>query len=504
MTGKHHPPQGRRGAAGVRSHGPGRRRGGRLLATATALLVLAVSGMGWIYLEVSGDIATFGADGLSGNRPAATSQGQNVLVIGSDARTDGNDELGGGKKGDIGRSDTTFLLHVYADQRHAVAVSFPRDTLVGIPSCRLPDGTWTPPQTDVMFNSAFTVGQTATGNPACTQNTVEKLTGLRVDHTVVVDFKGFAALTEVVGGVRVCLPTDVYQKDLDPHRTTPGELVFPKGEQTVSGKQALDYVRLRHGVGDGSDIGRIKRQQAFVASLLKKVRSEGLTPARLLPLANAATASLTVDPGLGSADKLIDFAMSMKDIDLRDTTFVTLPWRYQGARVAIVRPEADALWAALRSDRPLAGTTGSKHPGGDDGRPSAPSSGAPELPSGRGIAVAVLNGTRTTGLAAHASEMLRSAGYTVTRTATAVDQDHPLTVIEYGPGREAEAKAVARRFASAELRPAETAGITITLGRSYADDPDAPVSPTGAPTATVPPEDTRSAADDPCADLSYG
>lgn len=329
------------------------RRGGRFLTRALAFLVLVVAGLGWGFIKLSGDIDTFGADGLSDNRPPASAWGQNVLVIGSDARTGGNSDLGGGDEHDIGRSDTAFLLHVYADGEHAVAVSFPRDTLVDIPPCRLPDGTWTRPRDGALFNSAFAVGQTAKGNPACTQNTVEKLTGLRVDHTVVVDFKGFAALTEVVDGVRVCLPEDVYEQDLDPRRATRGARVFTRGEQTVSGRRALDYVRLRHGIGDGSDIGRIKRQQAFMAALLKKVRSDGLTSTRLLPLANAATRSLTVDPGLGSADRLISFAMSLKEVDLHDTTFVTLPWRYQGERVAIVHPEADALWAALRADRPL-------------------------------------------------------------------------------------------------------------------------------------------------------
>ncbi|GAA2775126.1 hypothetical protein VO63_06925 [Streptomyces showdoensis] len=346
--------------------------------TALALLVLTTAGFGWGWLKLSGGIRTFGAEGLSDDRPAASGPGQNVLVIGSDARTGGNSALGGGDAHDIGRSDTSFLLHVYADHEHAVAVSFPRDTLVDIPPCRLPDGTWTRPRTGAMFNSAFAVGQSAEGNPACTQNTVEKLTGLRVDHTVVVDFKGFAALTEVVHGVPVCLPQDVYEKDLDPNRATRGARVFAKGEQTVSGQKALDYVRLRHGIGDGSDIGRIKRQQAFVAALLRKVRSDGLTPARLLPLADAATRSLTVDPGLGSADRLISFAMSLKDVDLHDTKFVTLPWRYQGARVAIVEPRAEALWAALKADRPLDGraagtpaTAGAPTPAGTSAPPAA-------------------------------------------------------------------------------------------------------------------------------------
>lgn len=308
-------------------------RGSRLrltLGIALSLVVLASAGVGWIYLKLTGNIDTFSAGGLSDNRPSGTSKGQNVLVIGSDARTGGNSELGGGSKDDVGRSDTAFLLHVYADHRHAVAVSIPRDTLLDIPPCRLPDGSWTKPQNNAMFNAAFSVGQTVKGNPACTQNTIEKLTGLRVDHTVVVDFKGFSRLTDVVGGVQVCVPQDIYQKDLNPNRATRGERIFAKGTQTVSGQKALDYVRIRHGMGDGSDIGRIKRQQAFVASLLKKIKEQGLTPAKLLPLADAATQSMTVDPGLGSADKLLGFAMSLKDIDLHNTKFVTIPWRYEG------------------------------------------------------------------------------------------------------------------------------------------------------------------------------
>lgn len=346
----------------------GKRHGGRaarrrkrgplrtVLMAVLALAVLGTGGLGWVYLKLNGDIDTFDGEGLSKNRPGSgTSKGANVLVIGSDARTEGNSALGGGSKDDIGRADTAFLLHVYADHKHAIAVSIPRDTLVTIPPCLLPDGTWTEAQSDTMFNAAFSVGQTESGNPACTQNTVEELTGLRVDHTLVVDFKGFAALTDVVGGVRVCLPQDIYQGDLNPNRATKGDLIFEKGEQDVSGQKALDYVRIRHGIGDGSDIGRIKRQQAFVSSLLKKIKSDGLTPTKLLPLATAATQSMTVDPGLGTADKLIAFGMSLKDIDLHDTKFVTVPWRYQGSRVALAEPDASGLWAALKADRTIDG-----------------------------------------------------------------------------------------------------------------------------------------------------
>ncbi|MER0244782.1 LCP family protein [Streptomyces sp. HSW2009] len=340
-----------------------------VLLVLLSFVLLVAAGAGWLYLRLNANIDTFDADGIAADRPrAGASRAQNVLVIGSDARTDGNSALGGGDSEDVGRSDTAFLLHVYGDRKHAVAVSIPRDTLVDIPPCRLPDGTWTQPQRRTMFNAAYSVGQTAKGNPACTQNTVEKLTGLRVDHTVVIDFKGFAALTDVVGGVDVCLPQDVYEQDLNPHRTTRGERLFARGEQRVAGHRALDYVRLRHGIGDGSDIGRIKRQQAFVGSLFKKVKSDGLTPTRVLPLADAATRSLTVDPGLGSVEKLASFALSLKDVDLHHTTFVTVPWRYEGARVAVVEPDATRLWELLRTDRPVDGA---------DLRPAGPSDGSP-------------------------------------------------------------------------------------------------------------------------------
>ncbi|MDH6574869.1 LCP family protein [Kitasatospora sp. MAP5-34] len=338
-------------------------------ATAAVAVVIAGGTGVWFYRHLNHNISTFDPSGIASSRPPAAvpvpakSGGTgdsvggppvNVLVLGSDSRANGNDSLGGGEVG-VGNSDTAILLHVYGDHRHAVAVSIPRDTLVTIPSCRLPSGHWTTPHTNQMFNSAFTVGEYAAGNPACSQNTVETLTGLRIDHTVVVDFKGFAAMTDAVHGVDVCVPNDV-----DAYGIKLG-----KGRQTVSGQAALDYVRARHGFGDGSDIGRVKRQQAFLSSLFKKVQGQGFDLTTLLPLADAATKSLTVDPGLGSALKLADFAQSLRDIKLNDITFVTAPWRYDGERVRLVQPDAGVLWNLLRQDRTL------------DGLPApAPSTGA--------------------------------------------------------------------------------------------------------------------------------
>ncbi|MET7640949.1 LCP family protein [Streptomyces sp. NPDC005438] len=473
---------------------------------ALSLLVLAVAGGGWLYIRLHGNIDTFDADGLSRHRPESGAGGQNVLVIGSDARTGGNDKLGGGAKDDIGRSDTALLLHVYQDSRHAAAVSFPRDTLVDIPPCKLPKGGWTRTQRQTMFNEAFSVGQSRKGNPACTQNTVEKLTGLRVDHTVVVDFKGFATMTEAVGGVPVCVPKDLYQGDLNPNRGSRGKRVFRRGEQTVAGQRALDYVRIRHGIGDGSDIGRIKRQQAFVGSLLKKVKEDGLNPTTLLPLANAATKSMTVDEGLGTPRKMVDFAMSLRDVSLESIRFVTIPWRYQGNRVAVVQPDADELWKDLRADRPLDAKDtdrAKKERERKDAGKNADKDA--EKVDGQGRAVSVYNGTATPGLAASAATQLRDRHFTVARSGNATTQDHTTTVVSHGPGERSDARELARLFPGATVEQSAQAGLSVTLGTDY--QPGKGEGDTGGDKGgedKSPPRKSRSAADDPCADLSYG
>ncbi|MFG2719621.1 LCP family protein [Streptomyces sp. NPDC048416] len=467
-----------------------------------SVVVLAVAGGGWIYLQLNGNIKTFDDGGLSADRPAASTDGSNVLIIGSDTRSGDNAEYGHGK-GDIGRSDTALLLHVYADQKHAVAVSIPRDSLVDVPPCKLPNGSWTKGQHHVMFNSAFEVGETVQGNPACTQNTVEKLTGLRVDHTMVMDFAGFAKMTDAVGGVQVCVPSNVYQGDLNPKLKRKGSLVFAKGPQKVSGQKALDYVRIRHGIGDGSDIGRIQRQQAFIGSLIKQVKGQGLDPTTLLPLANAATKSMTVDPGLGSPSKLISFAMSMKNIDLHNTKFVTLPWRYEGERVAVVQPDADNLFAALRADKTVDG----KDAGGKSASaaPSAsPSDSAPAPASGKGISVAVYNGTTAKGLAGSVAETLKSSGFTVTSATTAATQDYTHTVIQYGAADEAKAKTLATHFPGALLRSAKQPGLNLIVGTQYKAGGAAAASSAPAAVPSSVADKARSADDNICSNLSYG
>lgn len=501
---------------GVRGRKPERRRGRGIrkrsrkrwiIGIAASVVVLLVAGAGAIYLKLNANIATFDSAGLSKNRPAAAQADANghtavnVLLIGSDTRAGENGKLGGSKSGPVGRSDTTILLHVYPDHKHAVGISIPRDSLVEIPPCLLPDGKWSADQPAAMFNSAFSMGNTEKGNPACTQNTIEKLSGLRVDHTMVIDFAGFASMTSAVNGVEVCVPNNIYQGDMNPNLGHKGKIVLKAGMQKLQGQQALDYVRVRHGVGDNSDVGRMLRQQAFLSALISKVKGEGMNPTTLLPLANAATKSLTVDPGLGSALKLMNFGLSLKNIDLKNIQFITAPWKYAGSRIDLVHPDVDNLFAELRADRTLDGVNASGK--------TAPKPTPSAAVDGTGIMVSVYNGTYTGGLAAKGADLLKAHGFTVMNSTNAKTKDHTVTRIEYGSGTDAKAHAdtVAKLFPGAQLVQLDTSGVNVVLGTDYAavaGKSGTSASSTPSPSAKDLSKQARSADADPCSKLSYG
>ncbi|SEM48793.1 LCP family protein [Streptacidiphilus jiangxiensis] len=308
------------------------------------LLLLAV-GTVWIgYTKLNGNIhadtTTDRLLGPSSSRPTEVN-GENILVIGSDSRAGANAAYGT----TIGaRSDTTILLHIGRDRRRAVAVSLPRDAMVDVPACELPSGKVTAPYQG-MFNSAYEQGGTA-----CTIRTVEKLTDIRIDHFVVVDFTGFKKMVDAVGGVEVCLSQPVVDKD--------AALDLPAGRQTLDGEQALGYVRVRYALGDGSDTQRMGRQQDFLSSLVAKIDSSGvlLNPTRLYPLLDAATSSLTVDPGLDSLSKLYDLASSLSHLPASQVSFLTAPrepYVLDRNRDQFKQPDAAELFRQLRNDQPV-------------------------------------------------------------------------------------------------------------------------------------------------------
>ncbi|MEU1286546.1 LCP family protein [Kitasatospora sp. NPDC005856] len=524
------------GRAAARKSAKPKKNVKKIVAWSTAGALVVVAGVGGaIYLKLNANIKSFDGDAIARNRPPeakADADGNkpvNVLLIGSDSRGKNNADLGGGEDGGA-RSDTTILLHVYADHKHAVGISIPRNAKVELPSCKLPNGKWTKGGNTDLFNAAFSMGGSDDGNPACTQNTVEKLTGIRVDHTLVVDFNGFASMTSAVNGVDICLPKPIYEGDINPKLPKKGAVVLPQGKQTVEGQKALDYVRLRHGIGDGSDIGRMKRQQAFLGSLASKIKKEGMNPTTLLPLADAATKSLVVDPGLDSADKLLSFGLSLKNIDMHDLKFVTVPWRYrtQDQDLDIVQADAGKLWETLKADQTIDGqnATGQQPDAPAEGTSPAPQPPAapttPAAPAGdagnSAIRVAVYNGTTVNGLAGKATEQLKGAKFTASTAGQAASTRYKTSTIEYGSGQKANAEKVAALFPGADLQSSSARGISVIVGQDFAaamgmaSGAPAGGAPSAAPGVPTPPpplpttitNEARSADDDICANTSYG
>jgi LCP family protein required for cell wall assembly len=322
----------------------------RAIAVSTVMVLLALGCSGYlIYRHLEGNVTVSNAfDKITEKRPERVQvegpkEPLNVLVLGNDSRA-GQKAVAGATPG---LSDTTILLHLSADRSRAYGVSIPRDLMVARPECRdKRTGQKLPAQQSVQWNEAF-----AQGGESCTIQQFEHMSKLRIDHFVVVNFAGFKNMVDALGGVPVCVPNEVN----DPI----GRIYLPAGSYTVKGSQALDYVRVRHSIGttDTGDIGRMKRQQAFLASMANKALSAGtlFNPKRLYDFLDAATKSLTTDPGLRKLTSMAGLANQVKDIGLDRVQFLSMPFetyapdpnRLQAA------PEAQQLWRLLRRDERL-------------------------------------------------------------------------------------------------------------------------------------------------------
>nr|WP_308013433.1 LCP family protein [Streptomyces sp. REN17] len=346
--------------------------------------VLAVSAIGaaWTYWHLNHNIRSVDIDSALGDdRPARgmttptdsadplPGGALNILVLGSDSRGgERNKELGGGSS-EGARSDTAMIFHVDEGRSEATVVSIPRDTLVTRPSCpRSPEGPDGPEDSDdpgepggsgdsgdsgagdgdgstseaynAMFNTAYSVG-----GPICAVKTVESLTNVRMDHYIEIDFAGFADLVDALGGVTVTTEEDISDED--------SHLELEAGTHHLDGTKALALARTRHGIGDGSDLGRIGLQQKLVKALLDQVSATDLlgSPTRLYKVADALTSSLTTDTGLDSLTELMDLGRSLRSLSSTTTGTVTMPVvpaPFDANRVVAREPEAGELWESLR------------------------------------------------------------------------------------------------------------------------------------------------------------
>ena len=318
-----------------------------LLSTLLTLGMVSGLGVAFLYRHLNGNLNVVDITTQLHDRPEkvhvahAPHQPINILVMGSDTR-DGKGNDIDGLTGGGARSDTTILVHLSADRQTAYGVSIPRDSLVTRPDCKAKDGDTIPGGTLQMWNAAF-----AYGGPACTVEQFEQTTGVRVDNYVVVDFNGFKGMVDAIGGVTVCVPAAI-DDDI-------GHIHIAAGTRKLDGKEALSYVRVRHGVGDGSDIGRITRQQAFVAAMVSKVLSEGTLarPDKVVRFLDAATMSLTTD--IKSIKDMARIGLQFQDIGLGHIRFLTVPFVYSTAEPGRVEwtDDAKTLWKKVSNDQDL-------------------------------------------------------------------------------------------------------------------------------------------------------
>ncbi|MET9292831.1 LCP family protein [Streptomyces sp. NPDC003077] len=436
-------------------------RRGRILAWVggvLGVLILATAGVGtWMYLSLDGNIkgANVG-NRLGEDRPANLSPGsKNILVVGSDSRAGANAKYG--KNLTTMQSDTLLVLHIAANREWATAVSFPRDSWVSIPSCDRGNGSQSKPH-HFKINEAFTIGG-ETGDigsaAACTIRTVEKNTGLRIDHFLSVDFQGFKGMVNALDGIEVCPKYPIHDKK--------AHLDMEAGCQTVKDEKALGYVRTRYSVGDGSDIGRIGRQQEFMKALGEKAQSKLGSPTALYDFLDSATKSLTTDEELRGVKPLAELASTVKDIPSKRLTFLTVPNYSREADVPTDKanvvwqyPQATDLFSDLAHDREV------------DKDELAKKSKNPI--TARTVRVRVLNGTGTSGLAAQVAGQLRALGFSVVSTGNAHEVTEETTVSYADGALKPQAQVLAGRLSgikvtqSAEATPGV---VTLTVGPNF-------------------------------------
>ena len=272
--------------------------------------------------------------------------GLNFLLVGSDKRPE-DGAFGDPEEESAVLNDVTMLLHISQDHTHVEVVSFPRDLYVSVPECPDPNDPGGEPLSSL---SSVKMNEVLSwGGFGCVASTIEQLTGVTIPVGGIVEFYGVAALSSAVGGVEVCvverIDDDYTGLHLDP------------GTHSISGIDALAFLRTRHGVGDGSDLGRISSQQTFLASLMRTMQSSGTLgdPLKLYSIAKAVLSNMTLSNAMQNPAQLMAIARTLQDVDLSKIVFVQYPTGYTDDRSGVVPSEsANVLNAALVADRPIA------------------------------------------------------------------------------------------------------------------------------------------------------
>ncbi|MDV9175165.1 LCP family protein [Streptomyces sp. W16] len=413
-------------------------------ATTLSVVVLAAAGIGHaVVSSLDADIARVDPFKDMKNRPRA-GHGMNVLLVGTDGRDRITEaerrqyHLGGAP---CHCTDTIMIVHISEDRERASVVSIPRDSYAE-----------TPPHTDqttgerhgphpIKINAAY-----AEGGPNLTVRTVESMTHVKIDHYLEVDFTSFMKTVDVLGGVKICTA--------EPLKDSYTGLDLPAGTHTLMGGQALQYVRSRH-VDGASDLGRMKRQQRFLAALIDQATSSGvlLNPLKFRDVTRAVLGSVRADKGFGT-DELLDLGRAMRTFSPSSSEFTTVPIGQMGYVVKGIgstlkwdEPKAAKLFEALRDDKPL---TVHRTPRANAVKVDV----APQQ-----IRVQVENGTATGGLGKRVDAALAATGFRTThQPVSAADHAVRRTVVVYDPRWDRSAKSLAAALPGSELRAVKGQG----------------------------------------------
>ncbi|MGX5681140.1 LCP family protein [Schumannella luteola] len=323
----------------------------QILGAAVVVVLLSGASVGAVVVNsLTSKVETVTIIGETEGPPpqiGAIEGGFNILIVGNDTRA-GQDGIGGSADEESGTlNDVNILLHVSQDQTNAVAISFPRDMVVGIPECPDEDGDTKGYSTEPINVALYY------GGLNCVVMTVSELTGLPIQFAGMITFNGVIAMGDAIGGVPVCFtgPVD------DPNT---GLLIHQAGTYELSGIDALAFLRSRAGVGDGSDLTRISSQQVYLSALVRKLQGEETLsdPTKVYNLAKAALSNMQLSQGLGNLDTMVSIALALKDIPIERVTFVQYPGTTGGDGVYLgkVQPDSYAgeqLMALVRADQPF-------------------------------------------------------------------------------------------------------------------------------------------------------
>lgn len=433
------------------------------------VLVAGIAFAGFWFLRLQNNIskAPLNAGGESTESPGNDATGRlQILILGSDTRDGKNSQYGTADDSTgYGKSDVMMLMDISEDNKRVNVISFPRDLLVDIPDCKdKKTGKDYPARTGVMINEAM-----SEAGIGCAVDTVNKLTGMQVDHFMMADFNAVKELSNAVGGVEVCISDAVYDPD--------SRLRLPAGTSTVQGEMALAFLRTRHAFADGGDLGRIKAQQGFLSALTRKIKDDGTLsdPAKMLKIADVVTQNLTVDDGLASVPTLLTIGNRLKNIDIGKVAFVavpTTPAPIDPNRLVIAEPAGAQLFSAMRKNVDLTDPTAPTTPSPTESATpfAAPTETAPPVPPyNKAIQpVTVANGSGVAGRAQEIVQALVSGGFA--QTGQFLAQPVAKTAVYYGNGFDDVAADVAAMLgipATLMIPAPGVTGVQVYLGSDF-------------------------------------